>query len=451
MRPTSARAGSTCSSRCGSRRHGCGARAWPRCASSRSHLADLYWTAAQFVAHHTVNGCNLQPGDLLGSGTVSGEDEGLARLPARADLARHRAARAAHGRGPSLPRGRRRGDHARRLRARRVPPHRARRVPGDRDVVTLAPAGLRAITELRFDNAYARLPDPFRVPVSPKPLAGARLVHFNADVARLLDLDPAESRRADIAEYLSGNLPLPGAEPVAQRYAGHQFGQYVPELGDGRAILLGEVLSESGARWDLHLKGGGPTPFSRGFDGRSVLRSAIREYLCGEALHALRVPTTRALSRGGGERAGPARDARARGHHHPRGAESRPLRHLRVVRVAATARAAAPPGRPRGGDALPRVRRAAGPPRAPARGGLHPHGTPHGRVAGRRLRARRDEHRQHVGARAHARLRPVRVHGGVHSRLRAQPLRPVGALRVRSSSRPWASGTWACSPMRWPR
>jgi hypothetical protein len=168
-------------------------------------------------------------------------------------------------------------------------------VPGDRDVVTLAPARLRAITELRFDNAYARLPESFRVPVAPKPLADARLVHFNTDVARLLDLDPAESRRADIAEYLSGNLPLPGAEPVAQRYAGHQFGQYVPELGDGRAILLGEVLNDSGARWDLHLKGGGPTPFSRGFDGRSVLRSAIREYLCGEALHALRVPTTRAL------------------------------------------------------------------------------------------------------------------------------------------------------------
>jgi len=161
--------------------------------------------------------------------------------------------------------------------------------------VTLVQPRLRAITELRFDNAYARLPEPFRVPVEPKPLADARLVHFNADVARLLDLDPAESRRADIADYLSGNLPLPGAEPVAQRYAGHQFGQYVPELGDGRAILLGEVRSESGARWDLHLKGGGPTPFSRGFDGRSVLRSAIREYLCGEALHALRVPTTRAL------------------------------------------------------------------------------------------------------------------------------------------------------------
>ncbi|HEX5819057.1 MAG TPA: YdiU family protein [Gemmatimonadales bacterium] len=162
--------------------------------------------------------------------------------------------------------------------------------------MTLAPARRRSLTELRFDNGYARLPADFRVPVTPKPLPDARLVHFNAEVARLLDLDPREAERADAADFLSGNRPLPGAEPVAQRYAGHQFGQYVPELGDGRAILLGEVVSASGARWDLHLKGGGPTPFSRGFDGRSVLRSAIREYLCGEALHALRVPTTRALA-----------------------------------------------------------------------------------------------------------------------------------------------------------
>jgi uncharacterized protein YdiU (UPF0061 family) len=166
---------------------------------------------------------------------------------------------------------------------------------GHRDAVTLALPRLRPITELRFDNRYARLPDDFRVPVTPKPLPDARLVHFNESVARLLDLDPAEAQRADIAAYLAGDRLPPGAEPVAQRYAGHQFGQYVPELGDGRAILLGEVVSEGGARWDLHLKGGGPTPFSRGFDGRSVLRSAIREYLCGEALHALRVPTTRAL------------------------------------------------------------------------------------------------------------------------------------------------------------
>jgi uncharacterized protein YdiU (UPF0061 family) len=161
--------------------------------------------------------------------------------------------------------------------------------------VTVAPARLRAITELRFDNSYARLPGFFHAPAVPAPLPDARVVHFNPDVARLLDLDPAEAHRAGIAEYLSGGRAIPGTEPVAQRYAGHQFGQFVPELGDGRAILLGEVASEGGLRWDLHLKGAGRTAFSRGFDGRSVLRSAIREYLAGEALHALRVPTTRAL------------------------------------------------------------------------------------------------------------------------------------------------------------
>lgn len=161
--------------------------------------------------------------------------------------------------------------------------------------MTVAPARLRAITELRFDNSYARLPDDFRASAEPKPLPDARLVHFNADVARLIDLDPGEAARPDIAAYLSGGRAIPGTEPIAQRYAGHQFGQYVPELGDGRAILLGEVATETGGRWDLHLKGGGQTVFSRGFDGRSVLRSAIREYLASEALHALRIPTTRAL------------------------------------------------------------------------------------------------------------------------------------------------------------
>jgi uncharacterized protein YdiU (UPF0061 family) len=161
--------------------------------------------------------------------------------------------------------------------------------------MTLAPPSGRPLTGLRFDNTYARLPDAFFVRVEPTPIAGARLLHFNKEAAALLDLDPAEAARPDAVDFLAGARPLPGAEPVAQRYAGHQFGQYVPELGDGRAILLGEVVNDAGERWDLHLKGAGRTPFSRGFDGRSVLRSAVREYLGGEALHALRVPSTRAL------------------------------------------------------------------------------------------------------------------------------------------------------------
>ncbi len=161
--------------------------------------------------------------------------------------------------------------------------------------MTATATSLRPITGLAFDNSYARLGEPFGVRVAPTPLPDPVLVHFNADAAHLIDLDPSEATRPGFLRHASGAEPIPGSDPVAMLYAGHQFGSFVPQLGDGRAILLGEVVNSRGERWDLHLKGSGPTPFSRGFDGRSVLRSAIREYLCGEALHALGVPTTRAL------------------------------------------------------------------------------------------------------------------------------------------------------------
>lgn len=154
---------------------------------------------------------------------------------------------------------------------------------------------MRTLATLAFDNSYARLPEPFGQRVAPVPLPAPRLLHFNRRVAALLDLDPDEAIRADFAQHVGGDRLPPGAEPVAMAYAGHQFGSYVPQLGDGRALLLGEVVNARGERWDLHLKGSGPTRWSRGFDGRSVLRSAIREYLAGEALHALGIPTTRAL------------------------------------------------------------------------------------------------------------------------------------------------------------
>lgn len=155
---------------------------------------------------------------------------------------------------------------------------------------------MRRIGNLAFDNSYARLPPALYQVVEPTPLPDPRLVAFNPDAALLLDLDPGESAPAELAAYLSGGRRIPGAEPIAQLYAGHQFGVWVPELGDGRAFLLGEVRSSRGGHWDLHLKGGGQTRYSRGGDGRSVLRSAIREYLGSEALHALGVPTTRALA-----------------------------------------------------------------------------------------------------------------------------------------------------------
>jgi uncharacterized protein YdiU (UPF0061 family) len=154
---------------------------------------------------------------------------------------------------------------------------------------------MRKLTELEFDNTYARLPAAFYARVAPTPLEAPHLVSFNAAAAALLDLDPAEAASPDFVSYFSGQKILPGASPLAMLYAGHQFGVYVPQLGDGRAILLGEVRAAGGARWDLHLKGAGQTPYARGFDGRAVLRSTIREYLCGEAMHALGIPTTRAL------------------------------------------------------------------------------------------------------------------------------------------------------------
>ncbi|HEX8127685.1 MAG TPA: YdiU family protein [Pyrinomonadaceae bacterium] len=154
---------------------------------------------------------------------------------------------------------------------------------------------MRKLNELAFDNTYARLPTAFYSKVSPTPLPDPYLVSFNPAAAELIDLDPREAARPDFAEYFGGGRLLPGAEPLAMLYAGHQFGSYVPQLGDGRAILLGEVRNARGAKWDLHLKGAGQTPYSRGFDGRAVLRSTIREYLCGEAMHALGIPSSRAL------------------------------------------------------------------------------------------------------------------------------------------------------------
>src|SRR4051812_9972668 len=155
--------------------------------------------------------------------------------------------------------------------------------------------GMRTLADLPFDNTYARLPEAFYQRVEPTPVPNPYLVAFNPAAALLIDLDPAEAANPDFVQYFAGNKKLPGSEPVAMKYAGHQFGTYVPQLGDGRAILLGEVRNVAGERWDLHLKGAGKTAFSRFGDGRAVLRSSIREYLCCEAMHALGIPTTRAL------------------------------------------------------------------------------------------------------------------------------------------------------------
>jgi uncharacterized protein YdiU (UPF0061 family) len=150
------------------------------------------------------------------------------------------------------------------------------------------------LDRLTFDNSFARLPDYFFQRVRPTPLRGAHLASFNHAAADLIDLDHAHASSPEFLDVMNGRRQLPQMEPIASLYAGHQFGVYVPQLGDGRAILLGEVRTESG-RWELQLKGAGATAFSRGGDGRAVLRSTIREYLCSEAMHGLGIPTTRAL------------------------------------------------------------------------------------------------------------------------------------------------------------
>jgi uncharacterized protein YdiU (UPF0061 family) len=154
---------------------------------------------------------------------------------------------------------------------------------------------MRKLDQLNFENTFAGLPDSFHSRLHPTPLPDPYLVSFNANAAHLIDLDCAEAARADFAEHFTGNRLLPGSDPLSMLYAGHQFGHFVPQLGDGRAILLGEVRNREGELWDVQLKGAGITPYSRDGDGRAVLRSSIREYLCSEAMHGLGIPTSRAL------------------------------------------------------------------------------------------------------------------------------------------------------------
>ncbi|MCO5160796.1 MAG: YdiU family protein [Mesorhizobium sp.] len=147
----------------------------------------------------------------------------------------------------------------------------------------------------RFDNSYARLPAGFHVAAEPARAARPCLVKFNRRLAEELGLDVGDIDDATLAEIFSGNTIPEGAEPVALAYAGHQFGHFVPQLGDGRAILLGEVVGEKGRR-DIQLKGAGPTHFSRRGDGLAAIGPVLREYLVSEAMAALGVPTTRSLA-----------------------------------------------------------------------------------------------------------------------------------------------------------
>jgi uncharacterized protein YdiU (UPF0061 family) len=154
-----------------------------------------------------------------------------------------------------------------------------RELPGD-PVLTNVPRQVQ-------DAAYTR--------VDPTPVRAPRLIGWAGAVAELVGLDARARDCDETAQVLGGNLVLPGMQPYAARYGGHQFGNWAGQLGDGRAITLGEVLSARGERYDVQLKGAGRTPYSRTADGRAVLRSSVREFMCSEAMHYLGVPTTRAL------------------------------------------------------------------------------------------------------------------------------------------------------------
>src|SRR6185437_10318309 len=164
--------------------------------------------------------------------------------------------------------------------------------------------------KLQFDNRFVRElpPDTGEGPgprsveramytlVTPAPVRAPTVLAYSADAAALLDLTAADVGTPEFAQVFGGNALLEGMQPYAANYGGHQFGHWAGQLGDGRALTLGEVVNRAGERWELQLKGSGPTPYSRGADGRAVLRSSIREFLCSEAMHHLGVPTTRALS-----------------------------------------------------------------------------------------------------------------------------------------------------------
>ena len=209
-----------------------------------------------------------------------------------------------------------------------------------------------------FQNTYAALPANFFARVAPTPVAAPRLIKLNRPLGACSSASIRTCSTPPRAPKSWPARPLPdGAEPIAMAYAGHQFGHFVPQLGDGRAILLGEVIDKDGVRRDIQLKGSGPTPFSRRGDGRAALGPVLREYIVSEAMAALGIPTTRSLAAViTGERVD-ARDRAAR-----RGADARrrqpyPRRHLPVFRGAQRHRGGAAARRPRHRPALPRSRR----------------------------------------------------------------------------------------------
>lgn len=152
------------------------------------------------------------------------------------------------------------------------------------------------IMKINFDNTYADLPDRFYHRQSPASVSAPKLIRVNDALAQELDIDAAWLKSEEGVAVLAGNALAEGSDPIATVYAAHQFGNWNPQLGDGRALLLGEVISRTGQRFDIQLKGSGPTPYSRGGDGLAPLGPVLREYVVSEAMHALGVPTSRSLA-----------------------------------------------------------------------------------------------------------------------------------------------------------
>ena len=298
-----------------------------------------------------------------------------------------------------------------------------------------------ASTLFRFEDSYAREVPGLSVPWTAAPAPAPELLVLNEELAVELGVDPAELREPSGVALLVGQAPE-GVTTVAQAYAGHQFGVYSPRLGDGRALLLGEVIDIQGRRRDLHLKGSGRTPFSRGADGKAVVGPMLREYVIGEAMHGLGIPTTRALAvvatgeRVIRERALPgavltrvaASHLRVGTFQYAAASGDRDL--LRALADYAIARhypeAAGAPNRYL--DLYRRVVRGAGAAGGPVDAG--------------RVRPRGDEHRQHDDFRRDHRLRPVRVHGRLRPGHGVQLHRRARPLRLRQPAAGSCSGTW---------
>ena len=198
-----------------------------------------------------------------------------------------------------------------------------------------------------FDNSFARDLAGLYEPWGPDPVPAPRLLALNEALALEIGLDPQELTSQAGLAVLAGNAVPIDAAPLAQAYSGHQFGNLSPRLGDGRALLLGEVVDVFGRRRDIHLKGSGRTPFARGGDGKAAVGPMLREYVIGEAMHALGIPTTRALAVvATGEDIARETDAPGCGAH-PRGVEPPARRHVPVRRAHRRPRTAAPAARPR--------------------------------------------------------------------------------------------------------